>query len=196
MTQLLICKDYHTYRLVCQMYGFHTNDIKFVGGPEALYGYPHTSRIFVYPSAGITVGMSECIDFLKANGLHFQYLDEKPLYYRSNIYQYVCHVCGQTIQSYFGGGITCTHPGTRFEMYGPTNIPLGQDPSRYSGVDYAYQRMPFDFPGGGPSIVDSTPCKKCSEGLLKIEFFKESKDNYCNCPEGEYLRGNIKKRIS
>lgn len=35
-------------------------------------------------------------------------------------------------------------------------------------------------------------CRKCSEGLLKIDFLGQSKDNYCDCGDGQRMRTQLK----
>jgi hypothetical protein len=39
-------------------------------------------------------------------------------------------------------------------------------------------------------------CVKCSEGILKLDFLKESKDNYCTCLEGNKLRDRLKEKLN
>jgi hypothetical protein len=188
------------------MYRFNPTDIHFVDNPNGLLGLSNSTTFFIYTAAGTTRGMRECIDFLQGfsspyqKPLNVKFLVEKTTDPDSmDIVQSLCHVCGSTVQSFrHVGSVICSHPGTRYEFtHGPTMlfssqfnqyIARGQyDLSVMYGRPMSYGTVD-DFNGFGSRYSDPGPCTKCSEGLLKMEYINESKDNYCKCDEGKKLR--------
>jgi hypothetical protein len=171
------------------MYGIMPQTVRYVSDPNQLLGCDPTTTVYVYKAAGTTREMYDCFQYMEDRGMRITVLGEKNMS-PYDVMQYVCHICGQTTQTYGGGPVVCSHSNTQWAMYRPTTIhsPYA-DPGRMRRYDPGYD---LRYDQRSLRYRDDGPCKKCSEGLILFDHIKESKDNYCTCEEGNNLRKKVK----
>lgn len=153
------------------------------------------------------------------------YMGQPPVaYYETrSLVEYECPFCHEHTTNYKDVIPSCSHPKYRMthpsymwpqlsamKEVSPIKYHIGWDRANIYRHDLEMYRkkmedqmmqaysIPFQFLepdefGGLKSRF--FVCSKCDDGMLKLEHIKESKDNYCNCDEGNKLRDCLKKKV-